>query len=248
MFHLNVITYWWLSQYLFAKEDPCRYGPDWPLQMTRQQDICNRHADSIIPRVKWHAYIAFMAFDRLTHCGCVAHICVSNLAIIGSDNGLSPGRRQAIIRTNVGILLIGPLGTNFSEILIKVYTFALKEMHFKNSVCKMAPISYRSECVKARWLRLGWRRVSFKTVGSSYHCHKALRAAAHSCIYVKSSLPDSSFTEFCSQWFNWQLGCIGSSTGLAPTNAYPVHWRIHTCGIRGRWAIGDYRQGPVIPA
>ena len=40
-----------------------------------------------------------------------------NYAIIGSDNGLSPGRRQAIIWTNTGILLIRPLGTNFSEIL-----------------------------------------------------------------------------------------------------------------------------------
>ena len=33
-----------------------------------------------------------------------------NYAIIVSDNGLSPGRRQAIISTNAGILLIGPLG------------------------------------------------------------------------------------------------------------------------------------------
>ena len=40
-----------------------------------------------------------------------------NYAIIGSDNGLSPGRHQAIIWTNTGILLIRPLGTNFSEIL-----------------------------------------------------------------------------------------------------------------------------------
>ena len=39
----------------------------------------------------------------------MTHICVSNLAIIGSDNGLSPGRRQAIIWTNAGILLIGPI-------------------------------------------------------------------------------------------------------------------------------------------
>ena len=38
----------------------------------------------------------------------VTHICVANLAIIGSDNGLSPGRRQAIIWTNAGILFIGP--------------------------------------------------------------------------------------------------------------------------------------------
>ena len=55
----------------------------------------------------------------LTHWGRVTHICVSKLTIIGSDNGLSLGRRQAIIWTNDGILLIWPLGTNFSEILIE---------------------------------------------------------------------------------------------------------------------------------
>ena len=54
----------------------------------------------------------------LIHWDRVTHICVSNVSIIGSDNGLSPGRRQAIIWTNAGILLIGPLGTNFNEILI----------------------------------------------------------------------------------------------------------------------------------
>ena len=47
----------------------------------------------------------------------MTHICVGNLTIIGSDNGLSPGRRQAITWTNFEILLIGPLETNFSEIL-----------------------------------------------------------------------------------------------------------------------------------
>ena len=52
----------------------------------------------------------------LTHWGRVTHICVGNLTIIGSDNGLSPGRRQAIIWANAGILLIWPLGTNFYEI------------------------------------------------------------------------------------------------------------------------------------
>ena len=45
----------------------------------------------------------------------MTHICVNKLTIIGSDNGLLPGRRQAIIWTNSGILLIGPLGTNFGE-------------------------------------------------------------------------------------------------------------------------------------
>ena len=58
----------------------------------------------------------------------MTHICVSELSIIGSDNGLSPGRRQAIIWTNGGILLIRTSGTNFSEILSQVHTFSLKQM------------------------------------------------------------------------------------------------------------------------
>ena len=75
----------------------------------------------------------------LTHWGRVTHICVSRLTITGSDNGLSPGWRQAIIWTNAGILLIGPLGTNFSEILIGIYTFSFKKMHFKMSSGKWRP-------------------------------------------------------------------------------------------------------------
>ena len=52
----------------------------------------------------------------LTHWGRVTHIYVTKLTIIGSDNGLSPGRRQAIIWTNAGILFFRTLGINFSEI------------------------------------------------------------------------------------------------------------------------------------
>ena len=75
----------------------------------------------------------------LTHWGRATHICVCKLAIIGSDNGLSPGRRQAIIWTNDGILLIGPLGTNFSEILIGIQTFSSRKMHLKISSAKWRP-------------------------------------------------------------------------------------------------------------
>ena len=42
----------------------------------------------------------------------MTNICVCNLNIIGSDNGLSTVQRQAIIWINAGILLIWPLGTN----------------------------------------------------------------------------------------------------------------------------------------
>ena len=75
----------------------------------------------------------------LTHWGRVTHICVSKLPIIGSDNGLSPGRHQAIIWTNAGILLIGPLGTNFSEISIVIHTFSFKKIHMRMSSGKWRP-------------------------------------------------------------------------------------------------------------
>ena len=69
----------------------------------------------------------------LTHGGRVTHIYVSKLTIIGPDNGLSPGRRQAIIWTNAGILLIRTLGTNFSGIQGQIYSFSFKKMHLKMS-------------------------------------------------------------------------------------------------------------------
>ena len=70
----------------------------------------------------------FLGLWPLTHWGRVTQICVSKFTIIGSDNGLSPIRRQAIIWTNAGILLIRTLGTNFSEILIQIHTFSIKKM------------------------------------------------------------------------------------------------------------------------
>ena len=75
----------------------------------------------------------------LTHWVRVSHICVSRVTIIGSDNGLPPGWRQAIIWTNAGILLIGPLVKNVSEILIDIYIFLFKKMHLKMSSGKWQP-------------------------------------------------------------------------------------------------------------
>ena len=77
--------------------------------------------------------------NDLTYWGRETHICVSKLTIIGSDSGLSPGRRQAIIWPNAGILLIGPLGINFSEILIEIITFSVKKMHLEISSAKWRP-------------------------------------------------------------------------------------------------------------
>ena len=76
----------------------------------------------------------------LTHWGGETHIYVSKLTVIGSNNVLSPGRRRAIIWTNAGILLIGPLETDFSEILIEIHTFSFKKMYLKMSSGKWRPL------------------------------------------------------------------------------------------------------------
>ena len=79
-------------------------------------------------------HIVFVTF--LTHWGRVTHICASKQTNTGSDNGLSPGRRQAIIWTNAGILSSRTLGTNFSEILGEIHSFSFSKMHLKMSSAK----------------------------------------------------------------------------------------------------------------
>ena len=74
--------------------------------------------------VYWRIY-ASLDLNELTHWGRVTHICVSKLTIFGSDNGLAPANWT--------------LQTNFSEIVIEIYTFSFKKMHVKMSFGKWRP-------------------------------------------------------------------------------------------------------------
>ena len=65
-------------------------------------------------------------YVMLNHWDQVTHTCVGNLTINGLDNGLSPGRRQAIISTNAELLLIEHSRTNFSEISMEIHAFTFK--------------------------------------------------------------------------------------------------------------------------
>ena len=105
------------------------------LIMTR----CHRTTSHGLCWPRWLLSMAPLYHSELTHWGRVTHICVGDLTIIASDNGLSPGWRQAIIWTNAGILLMGPLGTNFSEILIQILIFSFKNMRLKASSAKLRP-------------------------------------------------------------------------------------------------------------
>ena len=62
----------------------------------------------------------------LNHWVRVTDRCVGNITTIGSNNGLALTRQQAIIWTSAGILLIGPLVTNFIELLIDMHFHSRK--------------------------------------------------------------------------------------------------------------------------
>ena len=100
---------------------------------------------------------------RLTHWGRVTHICVSKLTIIGSDNGLSPSRRQALIWTNDGILLIRTFRTHFSEIVIEIHTFSFKKMRLKGSSAKRRPFCLGLNVLSV-WVSYSYMSMTLKTL------------------------------------------------------------------------------------
>ena len=86
-------------------------------------------------------------YRQLIHWGRVTQICVSKLTIIGSDNGLSPGWRHAIILINAEILLIEPWWKNQWSIY-RNWDIFIQENAFENVLWKMAAILSRLQGVK----------------------------------------------------------------------------------------------------
>ena len=102
--------------------------------------------------MSWHWGIFWFQHQlSLTHWGWVTQICACNQTIIASDNGLSLGQRQAIIWTNARILLIRPLGINFSEILIEIHAFSFNKTHLKMSSVKQLPFCLSLNVLKTCW-------------------------------------------------------------------------------------------------
>ena len=115
------------------------YGVSSLSSLNQRRFLARPPSVSIKKVIQWRCWpigcadLEIIEYMWLTRWGRVTHICVNKLTIIGSDNGSSPGRRQAIIWTNAGILFIRPLGTNFSEILVGIQTFSVRKMHLKVS-------------------------------------------------------------------------------------------------------------------
>ena len=116
----------------------------WPIMVLPVAWIMHNRRDGVDGIPRWQQILSLghcmhIFGIYLSHWGRVTHICVGKLPIIDSDNGLSHARRQAIIWPNAGILLIRPLGTNFSEILIGIHTISFTKMHLKISSSKWRP-------------------------------------------------------------------------------------------------------------
>ena len=161
------------------------------------------------------------------HWGRVTHICGGNLTIIGSDNGLSPGRRQAMAWTNVEILLIGPVGTNFSEMLIEIHAFSFKKIHLKMSSGK-----WRSFCLGLNVLNP--TGILCERIISTFEVCPRNFTSLWSCIF----LPGTS----CSP----QSTMRGSATGPPNTPGTGIPWtpgHIGTSSVRGRHMFNKFCNG-----
>ena len=153
LWSLNEIS-WILKCWLFFDETHIKLRwiislPVWVYTLAARKwwTFCRWHKNAFSTkkiRVFWFNFHWSMS---LTHWGRVTYIGVGNLTIIGSDNGLSPDRRQAIAWTNAELLLIAPLVTN-SEFSFKMTTFLFKKMHLKTSSAKR-----RSFCIGLNVLR-----------------------------------------------------------------------------------------------
>ena len=124
----------------------CQIGPCGTNSATWVKRIIFIQENASQNTIMWPLYTVL---NVLTHWGRLTHICVDNLTISGSDNGLSPGRCPAIIWPNAGILVTGSLGTNLSEILIAILIFSFKKMHWK-----MSAMLSRPQCVKRKYAML----------------------------------------------------------------------------------------------
>ena len=113
----------------------------------------------------------------ITHLPLVPHICVSvNWVSIGSENGLLPGRHQAIIWTNAVILSITPQGTYFNEILFEIQIFSFKKTHLNISSAKWRPFCPGGDEIMA--------------VSSIYHRCSALIPRHNLANWVDNFMPD----------------------------------------------------------
>ena len=147
-----------------------------------------------------------------------------NWGSIGSDNGLAPNRRQAIIWTNAGILLIEPLGTKMSNILIEIHIFSFKKMHLKMSSAKWWPF-----CV----VEMSWKLCENNNNKGKIYI-RFLKSLTHGEFEwnYKSNF-QAKLSDLCLGYFLWNCPQMNVTEPLISQHCY-------------RWWLGSVREPAII--
>ena len=157
-----------------------------------------------------------------------------NCLSIGSDNGLSPERHQAIIWTSADTLSIRPQGTYLNEILLEIQISLFKKMRFNMSA------KWRPFC-PGEWVNYtSSRSVSGSEIHYYVRCHESTGKPVSAgpllgfkCQYFLSffySSTDDILIEFCCvdietfNYFSWQrdLSILGRCDGILMI--FPQTW------------------------
>ena len=97
-----------------------------------------------------HRYLkSFLVEDKdlLIHWGRVTHICVSELTIIGSDNGLSPGRAPSHYQNQCWNIVNKTPRNKLQWKFNQNSNISIQENAFESVVCEKAAILSRPQCV-----------------------------------------------------------------------------------------------------
>ena len=118
---------------------------------------------SIFSAIVFKLSLTFLTNDKwtVTHWGRVTYISVSKLTIIGSDNGLSPGRRQANIGTNARKIVNSNLRNQLQWNLKRNSRIFIQENAFEKVVCEITPILSRPRYINSSWPSATYTRRDF---------------------------------------------------------------------------------------
>ena len=155
---------------------------------------------------------------ELTHWSRVTHICIGHLTTIGSDNGLSPGRHQSFIWTNVGVLFIRTLGTNISENLNQIH-FHSRKCIWK---CPLRNGSHFTLAPMSLFLFGHQRQIAYILIRVRVYCSNSISIELFTLVRVLKRFCTSAFNKFHGLYmmsaficFSWESGCDeGSGRGL----------------------------------
>ena len=120
-----------------------------------------------------------------------------NMVSTGADNGLASIRRQYIILSNVWLLSIRSLGTNFSEILIQIRTSSFMKMHLKISSATL------SEERRVKWQVETHTHYPHLIAHSRHVSQRTCRHQMSNHIKMKVSVYTGPEINYSGGWFNY---------------------------------------------